>query len=178
MKNLHVHSYLFFFLGISIFCSSFCPLNKPQGDFCTVLTTYVVDAKTDFEAVKGEKDAAETKPDAQTAYKAKVSLIAPFTKAYVMETKGNQGVTCLNLRVYFKSVGELKGNYEALCADLEECLPNNLWNSLRKSATATYQQNTTNGTASFTTIQVNTQTNIGMTDKFWLDLRVWYTKRD
>lgn len=177
MKNFHLPSCCFIFLGIGIFCSSFCLSNKPQNDFCTVLTTYVINASTDFTAIKGEKDAAETKPDAQTAYKAKVLLIAPFTKGYIMETKGNQAVTCLNLRVYFKSVGELKGNYESLCADLEECLPSSSWNSLRRGATATYQQNTTSGVASFTTIQVNAQTNIGMTDKFWLDLRVWYTKR-
>ncbi len=148
-----------------------------QEEFCNVLTTYVVNAPMNFGALRGEKDAGETKTDVQTAYRLKYLVLPPFKWGYVLETKGNFATTCINLRIVYATRPEMNGNYEELCANLEECLPSTTWNSLRKGKTTTYQQNTADNKLDFVTIQVNPQPIGGSTHEYWLDFRMWFTKK-
>ncbi|MEY4928111.1 MAG: hypothetical protein RI894_2549, partial [Bacteroidota bacterium] len=46
-----------------------------------------------------------------------------------------------------------------------------------KGNTATFQQNIIGNSTDFVTIQINPQNNIGMSDKYWLDIRIWNTER-
>ncbi len=149
---------------------------QKNDEFCPILANYIENASSDFAAIKGSKDPAQTMPDAYTAFELKAAALPPFQKGYIFDTKGNDANICIVLHTFFKTKGEMRGKYEALCSKIEDCLPSKQWNSLRKSNTATYQQNTIENNADFVTIQINPQTNIGMTDKYWLELRIWRTK--
>ncbi len=182
MQQIIKPSIYILLLSMAGICLSFRPDTvkplSPQEEFCNVLTAYVVNAPLNFSALKGEKDLNETKTDVQVAYRLKSLILPPFKWGYVLDTKGNFATTCLNLRAVYPTNPEMNGNYEELCANLEECLPSTTWNSLRKGKTTTYQQSTAGNDLNFVTIQVNPQPVGGATHEYWLDLRMWFTKKN